>query len=56
VRLAAAHRMVPHIAHALLVEPDGTPAALNPELAGANTIAPQPDTVTPAAPDNPEEM
>jgi hypothetical protein len=51
VRLAAAHRMVPHIVHAILVEPDGTPAALNPELVGANTIAPQPDTVTPASPD-----
>jgi hypothetical protein len=44
IRLASAHRLVPHIAHALLVEPDGTPFALNPDLAGANTIAPQPDT------------
>jgi hypothetical protein len=43
-RLAAAHRLVPHIEHALLVEPDGAPYALKPELAGANTIAPQPDT------------
>jgi hypothetical protein len=46
IRLATAHRLVPHIAHALLVEPDGNPVALNPELAGANTIAPQPDTTT----------
>jgi hypothetical protein len=43
-RLATAHRLVPHIAHALLVEPDGTPVALDPEQAGANTLAPQPDT------------
>ena len=43
-RLATAHRLVPHIAHALLVEPDGTQVPLNPEQAGANTIAPQPDT------------
>jgi hypothetical protein len=49
IRLASAHRLVPHIAHALLVEPDGTPFPLNPELAGANTIAPQPDTTTQAA-------
>lgn len=47
IRLAAAHRMVPHIAHALLVEPDGSPVALDPQLAGANSIAPQPDTLTP---------
>jgi hypothetical protein len=47
IRLASAHRLVPHIAHALLAEPDGSPLALNPELAGANTIAPQPDTTTP---------
>jgi hypothetical protein len=46
VRLATAHRLVPHIAHALLVEPDGTNLALNPEQAGANTISPQPDTTT----------
>ena len=46
-RLATAHRLVPHIAHALLVQPDGTPVPLNPEQAGANTIAPQPDTTTP---------
>jgi len=43
-RLAAAHRLVPHIAHALLVEPGGAPYALVPSLVGANTIAPQPDT------------
>jgi hypothetical protein len=47
VRLAAAHRLVPHITHALLVEPDGSPYALDPQLAGANSIAPQPDTTTP---------
>ncbi len=45
-RLAAAHRLVPHIAHAVLVEPNGSPNALDPQLAGANTIAPQPDTAT----------
>jgi hypothetical protein len=43
-RLAAAHRLVPHIAQAVLIEPSGTPYALNPSLAGANTIAPQADT------------
>lgn len=43
-RLAAAHRLVPHIQHATLVEPGGAPYALNPALTGANTIAPQPDT------------
>ena len=52
IRLAAAHRLVPHIAHALLVEPDGSPFAINPELAGANVIAPQPDTITPHQADN----
>ena len=46
-RLAAAHRLVPHIARAVIVEPDGTPQALDPQLAGANTLKPQPDTVTP---------
>ena len=46
-RLAAAHRRVPHIAHALLVEPNGSPIALDPAQIGANTLAPQPDTVTP---------
>jgi hypothetical protein len=50
-RLAASHRLVPHIAHAIIVEPDGQPAAVNPALAGANTLAPQPDTLTPAAPE-----
>ncbi|HEX4156296.1 MAG TPA: hypothetical protein VHY48_11840 [Acidobacteriaceae bacterium] len=43
-RLAAAHRLVPHIAHALLVEPNGSPYALTPSLVGANTLPPQPDT------------
>jgi hypothetical protein len=47
IRLAAAHRTVPHVANALIVEPDGTPYALDPQLAGANSIAPQPDTTTP---------
>jgi hypothetical protein len=47
IRLASAHRLVPHIAHALLVEPNGTPFPLDPAMAGANVIAPQPDTVTP---------
>jgi hypothetical protein len=51
-RLAAAHRLVPHITHALLIEPSGAPYALNPELVGANTIAPQPDTVTPQPTEN----
>ena len=45
-RLATAHRLVPHIAHALIVEPNGKPFALDPKLAGANTLAPQPDTTT----------
>ncbi|MDE1162721.1 MAG: hypothetical protein PW792_12345 [Acidobacteriaceae bacterium] len=52
MRLAAAHLGVPHIAHAVLVEPDGTPFALKPERTGANTIAAQPDTVTPKPADN----
>lgn len=43
-RLASAHRLVPHIEHATLVEPNGAPYALTPSLVGANTIAPQPDT------------
>jgi len=47
IRLASAHRLVPHIAHALLVEPDASSFALDPEMAGANSIAPQPDTTTP---------
>ena len=46
IRLAAAHRLVPHIAHALLIQPDGTPSPLDPAMAGANTISPQPDVVT----------
>lgn len=46
-RLAAAHRRVPHITHALLVEPNGNPVALDPAQIGANTLAPQPDTLTP---------
>lgn len=50
--LAAAHRMVPHIAHAVLIEPSGAPYALDPQMAGANSIAPQPDTVTPHDADN----
>ncbi len=49
-RLAGAHRGVPHIANAILVEPDGKPFALNPKMAGANTLPPQIDTVTPPAP------
>lgn len=43
-RLATAHRLVPHIANATLVEPDGAPHELTPALVGANSIAPQPDT------------
>ena len=50
-RLAQAHRGVPHIAHAILVEPDGTPFPLNPSQIGANTLPPQPDTITPRTPD-----
>lgn len=46
IRLAASHRLVPHIAHALLVEPNGSPFPLDPAMAGANVIAPQPDTTT----------
>ena len=50
IRLAAAHRLVPHISHALLIQPDGTPSALDPSMAGANSITPQPDTtLTPVA-------
>jgi hypothetical protein len=52
IRLAAAHRLVPHVAHALIIEPDGSPFALDPQLAGANTIAPQPDTTTPQSSEN----
>lgn len=51
-RLATAHRGVPHVAHALLVEPDGQPFPLNPEKAGANTLPPQADTATPQASEN----
>lgn len=51
-RLASAHRGVPHIAHAILVEPDGQPFPLSPALAGANTLPPQPDTVTPPSPES----
>ena len=51
-RLASAHRGVPHIAHALLVEPDGQPFPLNPSLVGANTLPPQPDTITPKPSDH----
>ncbi len=51
-RLASAHRGVPHIVHAILVEPDGQPFALNPKLVGANTLPPQPDTVTPKSPES----
>ena len=51
-RLAQAHRGVPHIVHAILVEPDGQPFALNPALAGANTLPPQPDTITPKTPES----
>lgn len=51
-RLATAHRGVPHIAHALLVEPDGKPYPLTPTLVGANSLPPQPDTSTPKASDN----
>lgn len=43
-RLAAAHRIVPHVEHATLIEPDGAPYDIKPSLVGANTIAPQPDT------------
>ena len=52
IRLAAAHRLVPHVTKALLIEPDGSPHNLNPEAIGANTIAPQIDTVTPQSTDN----
>ena len=51
-RLASAHRGVPHVAHAILVEPDGQPFPLNPALAGANTLPPQADTVTPKTPES----
>ena len=51
LRLASAHRRVPHIAHALLVEPDGSPFPVDPQMVGANTIAPQTDTLTPSPAD-----
>ncbi len=51
-RLASAHRGVPHILHAILVEPDGQPFPLSPALAGANTLPPQPDTATPKPPES----
>ena len=51
-RLAQANRGVPHIAHALLVEPNGQPFPLTPTLVGANTLPPQPDTATPRSTDN----
>ncbi len=46
IRLAASHRLVPHIQHALVVEPDGRLFALHPDRIGANVIAPQPETST----------
>ncbi len=52
-RLASAHRGIPHILHAILVEPDGQPFPLNPAQVGANTLPPQPDTVTPRSPESP---
>ena len=51
-RLAQARRGVPHILHAILVEPDGQPYPLNPALVGANTLPPQIDTVTPKSPES----
>ena len=51
-RLASAHRGVPHIAHALLVEPDGQPFPLSPTLVGANSLPPQVDSVTPQPAEN----
>ena len=51
-RLASAHRGVPHVAHALLVEPSGQASPLNPKLVGANSLPPQPDTVTPKTSDD----
>ena len=51
-RLAQAHRGVPHVVNAILVEPDGKPVALNPKMAGANTLPPQVDTATPHTPDS----
>ena len=51
-RLAQAHRGVPHIVNAILVEPDGKPFALNPKMAGANTLPAQVDTATPRTPES----
>ena len=51
-RLASAHRGVPHVAHAVLVEPSGQAVPLSPTLVGANTLLPQLDTVTPKTSDN----
>lgn len=51
-RLAQAHRGVPHIVNAILVEPDGKPFALSPQMAGANTLPPQIDTATPKTPES----
>ncbi|MFC6645009.1 hypothetical protein ACFQBQ_05255 [Granulicella cerasi] len=52
MRLAAAHRGVPHIQRAILVEPDGSALPLEPADVGANVVAAQPDTVTPQPTDN----
>jgi hypothetical protein len=38
---------VPHISHAVIVEPNGQPFALDPQMAGANTMAPKTETTTP---------
>ncbi len=54
-RLAAAHRLVPHIQYALLVEPSGNQLPLHPELIGANVIAPQPESATPQPNSNPHQ-
>jgi hypothetical protein len=51
-RLASAHRGVPHVAHAVLVEPSGQSFPLKPTLVGANTLPPQVDTVTPKSDEN----
>lgn len=51
-RLAAAHRLVPHVQHAILVEPNGQPFPVDPAMAGANTLKPQPDTLTPTEADD----
>lgn len=51
-RLASARRAVPHISHAVLVEPSGQPFPLDPAMTGANTLKPQPDTITPKEADN----